>query len=930
MHIPDATYRIQFTQAFGFKDAKNIIDYLATLGISDVYASPIFKARKGSTHGYDVVNPNCINPELGQHSDFQRLIDTLHAYSMGWLQDIVPNHMAYDTENMLLMDVLESGADSEYFGFFDIEWNHPYEHLKGRIIAPFLKKCYADVLTGGEITLTYDEAGFHLNYAARRFPLRIESYAAVLEHNIENLEQRFSGNKSEFIRFLGSLQLFKNIVTSSKNGKSQQIQHAKKMLWSLYNEQALIREFINENICMFNGCKSVAGSFNALESLISRQLYRLSFWKVAAEEINYRRFFAVNDLISMRVEKENVFAHTHELTCSLVQKGSFNGLRVDHVDGLSDPTAYLKRLREKIGDVYIVVEKILGPQENMPASWPVQGTTGYDFMFYVNNLFCCKDNEIPLSKIYHGFTNYRTFYEDLSFQKKWLIIEKHFTSTIDSLAQRIKKLSMHDRYGHDITLHGIRRALMEVASRLPVYRTYITGESLTEEDRSHVNEAVRKAKAVNPDLLYELSFIEKFLLLQYDASLDEEEKKQWIHVVMAFQQNTGPLMAKGIEDTCFYIYNRLISLNEIGGHPDIFGLSIQAFHDFNKKRMQRCSLSLNATSTHDTKRGEDVRARLNVLSEIPLEWGSILKTFSRINRRAKQKIDGWTMPDENIEYFLYQTLIGIWPFNAGHNFIQRIKDYVIKALREAKVHTTWLKPDNAYENACSFFIEKIMYPSRNNPFLKKFLPFQKKVALFGIFNSLSQTILKATCPGVPDFYQGSELWELNLVDPDNRRPVDFEKRKAILDYIQKKAPVDMQALLSEILSTREDGRIKLFLIYQILQVRKQHRELFQSGSYVPVPASGKFANHIIAFARTLESTWALTIAPRFLTGIIRQDELPLGRHVWADTSIQLPDKAPAFWKDCITGRQVPAGKPLRVGDILKHFPVALLVHGETP
>jgi len=508
-----------------------------------------------------------------------------------------------------------------------------------------------------------------------------------------------------------------------------------------------------------------------------------------------------------------------------------------------------------------------------------------------------------------------------------LIMKSHMTGDIDNLAYLLKGVSNKKRLWSGITFHGLIRAMAEVMALFPVYRTYIKQEIFSETNQAYIKEAIKEAMRRNPNLLHEIDLIKRFLLLDFGDYLTEEEKNRWVHFVMRFQQFTGPLMAKGFEDTLLYVYNRLLSLNEVGGSPNKFGISLKEFHNFNKKRAKILLHSLNATSTHDTKRGEDVRARINILSEIPGEWESNLKTWNKVNRSKKRTVNGIKVPDKNEEYFLYQILVGAFPFyeNEYPTFLERIKNYIVKSVREAKVHTTWLKPDIDYEKAFIKFVVEILEHSGQGQFLKEFLPFQKKVAFYGMFNSLAQTLVKITSPGVPDFYQGTELWDLNLVDPDNRRPVDFEKRKSFLQDIKDKARTDILNLIAKLFSSKEDGRIKLFLIYRALGARKENLEVFQKGTYVPIEVGGKFKDHVIAFARNHENSWAITIAPRYLTALIKEGEHPLGHRVWGDTHIVVPEGAPSIWEDAITAQPIKAEKTLPIGEILKHFPVALLI-----
>lgn len=928
MRIPTATYRIQFHSQFTFADAQKIVRYLAELGISDLYASPIFKARAGSTHGYDVVDPTQLNPELGTSEAFEALVNELQQQNMGWLQDIVPNHMAYDSQNAWLMDVLENGPDSESFDFFDIEWNHAYENFRGKVLAPLLGNFYNDCLENGEIQLSYDEAGLSVNYYSLKLPVRIESYGRFISHNLGHLARTIGRKHPDFIKLLGILYLIKGLPEEAKGRERyDQLAFVKSLLWELYNGNTDVKEFFDRNLQLFNGEKGDSESLDLLDSLLSEQFYRLSFWKVGAEEINYRRFFTVNELISVKVEELKVFHKTHTLIEQFVKAGKITGLRIDHIDGLYDPTQYLERLQEKVGDVYITVEKILELKEDLPDYWQIQGTSGYEFLNYVNGIFCYSQNESQVHEVYTRFTGRNTPYEDLVAEKKRLIIEKNLAGDVDNLAQKLKHISGQTREGSDFTAHGLARALTEVLAFFPVYRTYITSPEVLSSDRTYINEAVEKARGVVPLLQKELTYIHRLLLREEEGHLTEEQKADRQHFVMKFQQLTGPLMAKGVEDTLLYIYNRLLSLNEVGGNPGHFGLSLDTFHQFNQRKCDRWLHAMNATATHDTKRGEDMRARLNVLSELPEEWEQQVWTWSKINRDKKPAIAGKPKPDTNDEYFLYQTLIGAFPNSDAEfpQFVDRVKDYVIKAVREAKAHTAWLRPDSAYEEAYLTFVEKILADPETNEFLQVFRPFQQKIAAFGVFNSLSQVLLKHVCPGVPDLYQGDELWDLSLVDPDNRRPVDYEQRITFLKSIQTQAKTDRLSLIEQLLANPADGKIKLFLTYQLLQARQQYRELFRQGNYQPLTVSGAFADHIIAFARSYQDQTAIALAPRFLTSLIQPGDSPIGKDIWQDTQIELPSGLSSSWKNVITDQVLPSTPTLLVGEGFQHFPVALLV-----
>lgn len=928
MRIPTATYRIQFHSGFKFEAAKNIISYLSELGISDLYASPIFKARLGSTHGYDVVDPTQLNPELGTLENFETLVKEIQHHQMGWVQDIVPNHMAYDSENHWLMDVLENGSESEAFDYFDIEWEQAYDDIKGRVLAPMLGNFYGECLENGEIQLSYTETGLSVNYFGLKLPVRIESYARFITQNLGHLGRALGRRHPDFIKLLGILYLIKSAPGETKGRERyDQIAFVKGLLWELYTQNLEVKEFVDSNVKFFNGEKGNPESFNLLDSLLKEQFYRLSFWKVGAEEINYRRFFTVNELISVKVQEIKVFHKTHTLINQLVEEGIITGLRIDHIDGLYDPTEYLKRLRDKTGDVYITVEKILEFKENLPEIWPIQGTSGYDFLNYVNGIFCRCEHEQQFNDIYTKFTRLNNQYENLAIEKKQLIVEKNLAGDVDNLAQILKKIAGQSRLGIDFTMNGLKRTLSEVLTLFPVYRTYVNGDGLSEEDSFYIKEVIEAARGRIPLLLKELDFIENLLLLEWDESLTEEQKALRLHFVMRLQQLSGPLMAKGIEDTLFYVYNRLISLNEVGGNPEKFGITLAEFHEFNQKQSVAWTYKMNATATHDTKRGEDVRARLNVLSEIPEEWEKLVKNWSGINYHHKSQVNRKQVPVPNDEYFFYQSLVGTYPFseNEQNTYIERIKAYMLKSVREAKVQTAWLRPDTAYEEGFLAFVDKVLEASESNQFLKEFLPFQKRIAEYGIFNSLSQILLKYTAPGVPDTYQGTELWDLSMVDPDNRRPVDYEQRIAILKHLKNQINADNLNLINELLSTKEDGRIKLFITYKLLQARQENLELFQKGNYLPLEVVGQYKDHIVAFARSFNNQIAIAVAPRLLTSLIEPGSYPCGEDVWGDTQLHIPQQLQSTWQDVFSQTVLNSGT-IAIGQILQNFPIALLLN----
>jgi (1->4)-alpha-D-glucan 1-alpha-D-glucosylmutase len=931
--VPAATYRLQFTPEFGFAQADTVLPYLHELGVSDIYASPIFHARSGSLHGYDVVDSNALNPELGTVEGFEKLIDHARQLELGWLQDIVPNHMAYDSRNRMLMDVLENGTASPYADFFDIEWNHAYESMKGRILAPFLGRFYGECLEDGEITLHYDESGFNVRYYSWILPVNIEAYGDVLTDNLVSLRRRLGAGHLDYIKLLGVLYTLKNIAPKQESAeRADQIVFVKRILWEIYASNDDMKRHLDATLARFNGTPGEPESFNLLDRLLSQQWYRLSFWKVAAEELDYRRFFNINELISLRMEDEKVYRHTHALVNRLVRAGKVTGLRVDHIDGLYDPLSYLTWLRRDSGAVYLTVEKILSYEEELPAPWPVQGTTGYDFLNYVNGIFCDHKRSRQFSQIYSRFTGIETSCAALMVEKKRLIIGKYMAGDIEGLAFLLKGVTSRDRHAADVTLYGLKRALVEVLAFFPVYRSYISRDQHSPDDRQWLSVAVERAKAANPGLLLELRFIERFLNLEFHDHHTQEEKDPWTHFVMRFQQLSGPLMAKGFEDTTLYVYNRLLSLNDVGGDPDHFGVSVDEFHEFNRRRRERWPHTMNATATHDTKRGEDARARINVLSELPQEWERRLRSWSKINRAKKVRIRDFEAPDRNDEYFLYQTLIGSFPPDGWGDaaLLERLKAYLIKAVREAKVHTEWLKPDVAYEEAFVNFAEAILAPSENNRFIGEFLPFVKKVAHCGLFNSLSQTLVKIVAPGVPDVYQGTESWDLSFVDPDNRRPVDYAERRRMLAELKSADSTDRNALMQDLLANWQDGRIKLYLLHKLLSFRRAHAEFFAEAEYTPLKSTtGPMDDRICAFSRHKGKFWIVAIVPRLVSEIVCNGKMPLGE-VWGQQAMSLPVGAPVQWLDIISGQPIASPvNQLMLSDVFKYFPVSLLYHEES-
>ncbi len=961
--IPLSTYRLQFNRSFTFTDAKQLLPYLHALGVSDCYTSPYLKATPGSTHGYDVVDPTQLNPELGSEKEYQEFVDALHHYDMGQILDVVPNHMGIDKlVNPWWLDVLENGPSSPFAAFFDIDWNPIKRELENKVLLPILGDLYGKVLENLEITLSYEAGAFHLCYYDSRLPVDPKTWIAVLTQGLENLTEQLGLGHHDLHELQSVMTALQHLPPRHERDpqkaeeRRREKEIIKRRLASLTDECPPIFQFIQGNVRVFNGTKGDPQSLNLLHELIDAQGYRLAYWRVASEEINYRRFFDVNDLVAIRMEEPRVFEQFHALVFRLLKEGAVTGLRIDHVDGLNDPGRYVRQLqawaRRELGPpehtarrddrgLFVVVEKILGRDETLPEDWPVFGTTGYDFLNYLNGLFVNSANERALDEVYHRFIHRRINLDDLLYESKKLITRVSMAGESNTLGHQLNRLSERHRWSRDFTLYSLTYAIREIIACFPVYRTYITenADAVTERDRAYITRAVAKAKRKNPaqsGLVFD--FVRDLLLnpTQDDRPEDREDRVQFI---MKFQQFTSPVIAKGIEDTAFYIYNRLVSLNEVGGELDRFGIPPATFHKWLRERQGHWPHALSATSTHDSKRSEDVRARINVLSEIPKAWKAQVMRWSRLNRKYKTILEGGAAPDPNEEYLLYQTLVGVWPLEPMDDvhyrcFCDRIQNYMAKALKEAKVNTSWINPDLAYDAGVHSFLERILDRGKANPFLEEFLPFQAMIAEHGMTNSLSQLLVKNLAPGIPDFYQGTELWDLHLVDPDNRHPVDFALRSRLLAEIQEACAAGGGRRLhfvQELLDSRKDSRIKLYLTMSCLQYRRTHVRLCQEGDYVPLDSSGGKGDHVCAFARMHGEEAVVVVVPRLVAGLLPDHAgPPLGPAVWGDTVIAVPSWRPASrYRNVLTGEVLSTStaddrQTLPLGEVLRHFPVAML------
>lgn len=943
--IPLSTYRLQFNRSFTFAQAAELVPYLAELGISHCYASPYLRARPGSMHGYDIIDHHHLNPEIGTPEEYERFVAALHEHGMGQILDVVPNHMGImGADNAWWLEVLENGEASTYAEFFDIDWYPLKDELQGKVLVPVLGDQYGSVLDRGELKLTFDKdkGEFSVFYFQHRFPINPREYPRILGHELESLQQTIGAENENFLELQSLVTAFGHLpgreetVPEKRAERLRDKEIHKRRLAALCSKSQEVSTFIESNVEALNGTAGNPSSFDALHELIKAQAYRLAYWRVAADDINYRRFFDVNDLAALRQEDPTVFNQTHEFILQLLRDRKLDGLRIDHPDGLYNPRQYFKHLQCGVANgeceksYYVVAEKILSGNETIPPDWPIDGTTGYNFSNLVNGLFVDRDGERKLDRIYRIFIGHYTNFKELIYECKKLVMDGSLNSELNVLANHLSRIALADRHTCDFTLKSLRDALTEIVACFPVYRTYVTAAGLSERDYAYITEAVHcakeKSRTTEPSVY---DFIREVLLLTRAEGHPPFYQQSVLHFAMRFQQYTSALMAKGLEDTSFYRYNRLVSLNDVGGDPLRFGVTPEEFHAEILKRSSAWSHEMLATSTHDSKRSEDVRARINVLSEIPLDWHRRVRTWREMNRSKKQSCDDAESPTTNDEYLFYQTLIGAWPMgaeteNPPESFRKRICDYMIKAVREAKEKTSWANPDTEYESSLTFFVNAVI---DFREFRDNFLSFHKIVSHAGMLNSLAQAVIKLAAPGVPDIYQGNELVELNLVDPDNRRAVDFPLRREVLrEFHELQNQNCSKCLVRSLLENIQDGRIKLYLTWKLLTARKQRPDLFLSGEYLPLKASGQLEKHVLAFARLYQSEMVVIAVPRLCARLLKATPgLPLGPEIWQDTHIEIPSGNRKFVNLFTNEPLSRSNKTLAVSEIFRDFPVACLV-----
>jgi (1->4)-alpha-D-glucan 1-alpha-D-glucosylmutase len=889
MRIPSSTYRIQLHAGFTFRKLASILDYLHELGISTIYAAPITKAIQGSQHGYDATDPLSINPEIGTEEELRHLHSLLDKYGMSWLQDIVPNHMAFTDSNPWLYDLLERGKDSEYFSFFDIDTESSDELVGDKLMAPFLGSTLTECLQKGELTLDFTDRGFIIRYYENTYPVAISLYAWIATIT-EGCPPAL-------------LALFLEAEQTARSWSGNWTNARKKVFSDIYSNDEF-RSFLHGRVNFFNRQPPL------LASLAGSQHYILTHAHLAASRINYRRFFTVNSLICLRMEDETVFNAWHERIHTWYRNGFIQGLRVDHIDGLAEPRKYVDRLRQRFGDdCFIIAEKILEEGEQLPANWQLQGMTGYEFLSPASQVLTDPDGSRDLRTFYNEHITATPSYEDLVFRQKYHFLLTNMGGELDNLLRLLYSLPQLGAESHD--QDRMRTALALLLSSFPVYRLYPEDTPFPPASRAILAMAFARSREKGRQSTPELSFLE---------GLFERHDAQHLRFQTRFMQFTSPLAAKGIEDTTFYIYHPYIAHNEVGDTPAIAGIPPESFHQKMTERRRTLPFSLNATSTHDTKRGEDSRIRLNILSAIPDQWIASVKKWRAINhslisRIAEHPVIGASdrsSPTPNDEYLIYQALLGGFPEDlvVTDNFRRRFHDYLTKALREGNTNTGYIHPDEPYENRCHAFVTAILEPE--SPFLEDFIPFAWQIIRQSFTFSLSQLLIKLTAPGIPDIYQGSELWELSFVDPDNRRPVDFALRASLLKEIKEEEARGPGAVLAFVLANRKKGAGKLFTIFRTLAYRNAHPELFTAGDYIPVTATGP----VLSFLRRHKNEWALIIVP-----LVRRDSPPP-----ATFSLSLPPGAPSSWTNIFTGEGCLQDK---IGSTLEKFPIALLT-GQTP
>jgi (1->4)-alpha-D-glucan 1-alpha-D-glucosylmutase len=983
---PGSTYRLQFNHTFRFADGIRLIPYLNRLGITTLYSSPILAARAGSTHGYDITDHNRINPEIGTEEEFQQLLGELKRHGMGLMLDVVPNHMSvgYGT-NPWWQDVLENGRASEYANFFDIDWNPLKPELRNKVLLPILGNQYGEELEAGRIVVVHGDGGFHIEYFDKVLPVDPQTIPKIFG---SVGELRKPGNAGrELLALLTALAELPPHTSPEPERASPRKREAPFLLRrmaDLVERSEEVRKYVQVAVEQLNGIVGDSHSFDALHEFLEAQVYRLAHWRVSAEEINYRRFFDVNDLIGLRMEDPQVFAATQKLIRRLLAEDAVVGLRIDHPDGMFNPPQYFTRLQmlfaaaklygaTPVGELaengiemnvqnafgqyalkpgqepfYVVVEKILEKGEVLPREWPVSGSVGYEFANTVNGIFIDGHSQKSFSNLYHRLIGESLNVDGLIYQAKKLVMLSALSSEVNVLSHMLDEISSNNRRARDFTRKVLRDAIRETIACFPVYRTYVDERgNISDRDREFIAQAIASAKRLNSSVAPQaFDFLQDILLLREDSDgTPIHGYRKQLYFSLKFQQLTGPIMAKGVEDTVCYVYNRFISVNEVGGNPGSFGVSVEEFHKGNREQAESWPDALLTTSTHDTKRSEDVRMRLDVLSEMPRPWAAQVMRWRRINRGKRKTIDdARTVPDNNEEYLLYQTLVGTWPMASTPaltpqnwalgreerlTYIARIQEYMQKAVHEGKINLSWINPNPQYSEALRRFVARILSPgteSKPNNFMRLMHEFVPRVAWFGMVNSLAETLLKLTSPGVPDVYQGQELFDFSLVDPDNRRPVNFAiAEKQLAEFDQSEASPE---LCGGLLEHWTDGRVKLWTTHRALRARREASDVFRHGDYNAVAAEGERREHVVAFARRYDQGAALVAVPRLSYTLLNGEPRLAHTGDWGTTQLRVPQEfSGRKFRNPFTGESltIPNNGELLCSVIFASFPVAMLI-----
>jgi (1->4)-alpha-D-glucan 1-alpha-D-glucosylmutase len=968
VHFPISSYRLQLSAQFGFEDAARALPYLHELGITDCYSSPILKASPGSTHGYDIVDHGVLNAELGTTDEFDTFAESLKQRQMGLILDFVPNHMGLDpSANVWWRDVLEHGQGSPYADYFDIDWDPVTPEIKGRLLLPILQDGYGEVLHRGDLRVGFDAGSFHLEYFDRRLPIEPRSSAAVMRAGLTAQPQELqvdSAERREYLNIAALLEMLAQAPSSDPNkrlGRQQITQLAHQRLAQLAGTSPLVRTWIDAALASLNGTPGESATFDRLHDLLEHQPYRLANWRTAFDEINYRRFFDVNDLGALRMEDPCVFASAHALVLRLIAEGQVTGLRIDHADGLLDPAAYFTRLEREAAVAmagphdsppdrfYIVAEKILAHDELLPQDWPIAGTTGYGFLNAVNGVFVDSAHKEAFRRLWSRIKGQGDSFGEVAYHGKRLVMGSSMASELTVLARALKTIANSDRRTRDFTLTALRKAIVEVVACFPVYRTYVRASGFSAADRERIDLAVDRARSRNPVMAQTLFLFLRSVLLAEGDEHDEQVRARR-QFAMKFQQFTVPVQAKGVEDTSFYRDTALASLNEVGGDPARFGTTVEEFHAGNRVRLERWPRELLATATHDTKRGEDVRARLNVLSEMPIEWKRTVSDWRRRNAVHRTAVDRKSAPDAADEYAFYQALVGSWPAEpmdapmpteAPPALVVRLREYMQKAIKEAKTHTSWINQNAAYEDAVSRFVETTLSGSAGQAFLAGAVPFIRRIAAAGMVNSLAQLVLKVASPGVPDFFQGTETWQLAMADPDNRQPVDFACREAMLGALMplirraesadrdSSSDCELERQVAGLLASWPDARIKMFVTACALRLRRRAPAVFIEGRYEALRADGPRASHVVGFARVHETMPVIVAVPRLMNQLLPAGRsLPTGADAWEGTRLVLPPGQAGAFRHLFTGARIrahPSGEYLDAADVFRTCPVAILM-----